>query len=106
MAKATGLISSLFDVASFQDMPFQQPQLASWFYQSLPLFSIPFSTTVQVMICGMRIMASVQDFGKCRAIYSRGASYTIGSLECYPKCLKQLETKYSDTPWLSGTPII
>ena len=32
--------------------------LASWFYKSLPLFSIPFSATMKVTIC---FMASVQD---------------------------------------------
>jgi len=42
MAIATGLISSLFNVASFRDVPFHQPQQLQqlqWFYQKLPLFS-------------------------------------------------------------------
>jgi len=43
MAVATGLISSLFNVASSGDVPFRQlhaaaPVLASWFYQSSLLF--------------------------------------------------------------------
>jgi len=42
MAKATGLISSLFNVASSGEMPFPTAAAsahASWFYQSFPLFS-------------------------------------------------------------------
>ena len=69
--KATGLISSLFNIASY--------------YQSLPLFylsSIPFSTAVQVTICGMRIMALVQNQGMYRA--TRGTSCIILCLECCP----------------------
>ena len=42
-AKATGLIFALLDVASSQDVPFlptaAAPMFASWFNQSLPLFS-------------------------------------------------------------------
>ena len=61
------------------------PTLASWFYQSLPLFLIPFSTTAQVMICCICVMASVRDLGKCSA--SRSA-YAILHMGCYPKCSK------------------
>ena len=39
MAKATGLIFSLIFVALSQDVPAAAPMLASWFNQSLPLFS-------------------------------------------------------------------
>ena len=39
MAKATGLIFSLIFVALSQDVPAAAPTLASWFNQSLPLFS-------------------------------------------------------------------
>jgi len=52
-AKAIGLISSLFNVASSRDVPFHQPlQLQCSYggstkaYLCSPLFSIPFSTTV------------------------------------------------------------
>ena len=31
-------------------------------------------------------------------VSSRGASYTILFLDCYPKCLKLLQMKHSDTP--------
>ena len=49
MAKATGLISSLFNVASSQDMIFRQLQQLQWFhrgstkaYHCSPLFSISY----------------------------------------------------------------
>ena len=82
MAKATGLISSLFNVASSGDMPFHQLQQLQCLYHGSteaylcsPLSSIPLSIAAQVKICGMHIMASVRDQGKCRA--SRGASYDV-----------------------------
>ena len=50
--------------------------------------SIPFSITVQVMICGMHVMASVRDLGKCSA--SKATSYVIHCLECFPE---ELEAK-------------
>ena len=75
------------------------PILASWFYQRLPLFSlcsIPFSLTTKVTICGTHVMASVQDLSKFRA--SRGISYAIFCLNCYPKGSQSvLEAKRSDT---------
>jgi len=87
MAIATGLISSLFNVASFGDMPFCQPQQLQWMYHGStetylcsPLYSIPFSLTTKVTICGMRVMASVQNLGKLKA--SRGTSYIILCLKC------------------------
>jgi len=52
MAKATGLISSLFNVASSGDMPFHQPQQLQCFhgfteaYLCSPLSSIPLSTAM------------------------------------------------------------
>ena len=39
MAKATGLSSSLFNVALSRDVPFHQLQQLQSFYQSLVLFS-------------------------------------------------------------------
>jgi len=45
-----------------RDKPFYQPQLqffASWFHQSLPLFSI-FSITVEVTMCSYGFSASVR----------------------------------------------
>jgi len=51
MAKATGLISSLFNIASFEDVPFFQPQQLHYLhygsseaYLCPPLSSIPLST--------------------------------------------------------------
>ena len=68
MAIATGLISSLFNVALSRDVPFRQlQQLQSSChgftknYLSSPLYSIPFSFSAKVMSCGTRIMASVRD---------------------------------------------
>ena len=65
MAIATGLISSLFNVASSRDVPFRQPQCShhgfTKNYLCSPLYSIPFSFSAKVTICGMHIMASVRD---------------------------------------------
>ena len=47
-------------------------------------------------------MVLVQDFGKCNV--SRGTSYTILFLDCYPKCLNLLQMKHSDTPRSSDAP--
>jgi len=67
MNKATGLISSLFDIASSGDVPFRQPQQlqclhhgATEAYLCSPLSSIPFSTAALMTICDMHIMALVQ----------------------------------------------
>jgi len=68
MAIATGLISSLFDVASSQDVPFCQLQQLQCSHHGFiknylcsPLYSIPFSLSVKVMIYGTHIMALVRD---------------------------------------------
>ena len=89
MAIATGLISSLFNAASSQDVPFHQLQQLQCLdhgstkaYLCSPLCSIPFSSTVYVTIT--QIMASVQDLGKYNA--SRGASYSL--LGLLPKVFK------------------
>ena len=54
MAIATGLISSLYNVASTQDVPFLQLQqlqcLATWFYQSLPLFSLELHSSLHYCV--------------------------------------------------------
>jgi len=63
MAKATGLISLLLNIASSQDVPFcqSQQQLQCLHYGSIkaylcsPLFSIPFSTVTYVMISGSAV---------------------------------------------------
>ena len=64
MAKATGLISSLFNVAVSQDVPFASRNSfnACIMVQSKLIFFlrcafIPFSTTVSVTICGTHSMA-------------------------------------------------
>ena len=44
------------------------------------------------MICGKRVIASVQDLGKCST--SKAIPYAI---LCFPKCSKWLETKRSNT---------
>ena len=56
MPKATGLISSLFNVALFQDVPFHQLQLLQYLhpgstkaYVCSSLFSIPSSTILFVV---------------------------------------------------------
>ena len=67
MAKATGLISSLFNVALSRDMPFSQLQQLQCLHHGFteaylycsPLSSIAFSTAAYVMICGTRVMALV-----------------------------------------------
>jgi len=68
LAVATGLISSLFSVASSRDMPFCQPQQLQYLHHGStkahlcsPLYSIPFSISALVKICGMCVMASVWD---------------------------------------------
>ena len=68
MALATGLISSLFNVAPSRDVPFRQPQQFQCSHHGFiknylcsPLYSIPFSFSVKVTICDTRIMASVRD---------------------------------------------
>ena len=66
MAIATGLISSLFNVASSRDVPFCQPQQLQCSYHGFtknylcsPLCSFPFSFSMKVTICGTHVMASV-----------------------------------------------
>jgi len=65
-AVATGLISSLFNIALSGDVPFRQPQQLQCFnhgstkaYLCFPLHSIPFFLTGYMMICGACIMVSV-----------------------------------------------
>ena len=78
----TGLIFSLFNVASSLDVPFWQPLQFQCFHHGStraclcsPLYSIPFSATTSVTICGMSLMVSVWDLSKCSA--HRGASYAF-----------------------------
>jgi len=62
MSWTTGLISSLFNAASSHNVPFfitAATMLASWFYQSLLLHPISYSTTVKVKNCGICVMALV-----------------------------------------------
>jgi len=72
-AKAMGLIFALFDDVHFRQL-LQLQHLPHGYTEVLlcsPLYSIPFFTALQVMICCMRSMALVRDFGNCSA--SRGA---------------------------------
>jgi len=46
MAKATGIISLLFVARRAFLQTAAAPVIALWFYQSLPFFSIPFSTAM------------------------------------------------------------
>jgi len=68
MAKATGLISSLFNVTPSGDVPFCQLQQLQCLhrgsteaYVCSTLSFIPLSTATLMMICGTRVMASVRD---------------------------------------------
>ena len=92
-------------------MPFCQPTTATSNTCIMVLLKLTFVLLCVLFlsplrhICDMHVMASVQDLGKRSTI--RGASYIILYLECYPKCpkcSKKLETKCSNTPWLSDTP--
>ena len=81
MAKATDLISSLFNVASSRDMPFYQLQQLQCLHHCSTeahlwapcLYPLPRRWQ-------SHIMASVSDWGKCRT--SSGASYVTLCLEC------------------------
>ena len=92
MAKAAGLISSLFNVTLSQVVSFTNCSSSNACIMILPKLSFAllcfasFSTTAKLTICGVHIMASVQDLWMCSA--SRGASYAIRCLECCLKCLK------------------
>ena len=102
-----GLIFALFELASYQDVPFCQPQQLQRLNHGstkaylFPSFrSIPFSTAALGTICSMHAMSSVQDLGKCT-----GVSYIVLCLECCLKCWKHWKlNEGSDTPWSSNTP--
>ena len=94
-AKATGLISSLFNVASARDVPFRQLQQlqcichgATFVLLKDPLYLFPYSSTTWVTICGTRngfsasVMASVQDLKLLR----RFLHYSLLEMLC--RCLK------------------
>ena len=73
--KAKDLISSLFNHFiprhAFLSTAVA-PMFASWFYQSLPLFSIPFSTTMKVTICGSAptwFHGRLSNCSDCRSVY-------------------------------------
>ena len=90
MAKATGLISSLFNIVMciFTNHSSFNACIMELTFCS-PLHSIPFSTITQVTISAMCIMASVRDLGKCSA--SRGTSCTILCLKCVWSSWKRRE---------------
>jgi len=104
MAIATGLISSLFNVALSIDVPFCQLQQLQCLHHgskklTFVLLCTPFLSPLprNITICGTHTMASVQDLGKCSV--SRGASYVILCLECQPNVRRAgSETKRNDTP--------
>ena len=92
MAIATALISSLFNVALSAPTT-AAPMLASWFYQSSPLFSFvlhSFSLTAQVTIYSTRIMASVRDLGNA---VQAGVLLTLFSAQNGSQKFKELEGK-------------
>jgi len=101
MAKATGLISLLFNIALSGDVPFHQPQWLQCLhhgstetYLCSPLSSIPLSTATytKVTICGTRVMALV--VGKCRAL--RTLLFAWNFVQHIPRA--RCEMKHSDTP--------
>jgi len=100
-AKAMGLISSLFNVASSRDVPFcQLLQLQCSHHGStkvLLCFPLPrrwrFAVYTLWLRCETRVSAVL-------------AEVLLTYLKCYLKCSKLLEMKHSDTPWSSDTPTI
>jgi len=98
---ATALISSLFNVVSSGDVSFHQPRQlrclhhgSTKAYLCSPLYSIPFSFTVQVTICGTFVMASVRDLGKCSASKVRFLRYCLlGMLARHSKSWKRNEAR-------------
>jgi len=104
MAKATGFIFSLINIAFSQDVPIHQLQLASWFYQRAHLCSPFLSSLLHRWKFAVHVLykASVRDLRKYRA--SRDTSYEILCLKCYLKCSKQLEMKCNDSSWLCEMP--
>ena len=88
-AKAMGLISSL---VSSWEVPFHQlQQLQCSFYQSLPLFSFPFSTTMLVMTCSSAaswLHGRLSNCSDCRSDY-----HAVLLLKTLCKMLDNTETK-------------
>ena len=86
-AKAMGLVSSLFNIASSLRHVFSPttatPMLASWFYQSLPLFSFVW------MICGTTtswLHRRLSNCSDCKSVY-----HAILLLEMFCKMLDNTE---------------
>ena len=59
MAKATGLISLLFDIVSSSDMLFANSSSYSAWIMEVLLFFCSFLSATTAMICGMHIMGLV-----------------------------------------------
>ena len=87
MDKASGLISSRFNAASSQDMPFHQPQF----------FKLLYHDFIKAYICAVflsalprwwRFLVCYGFSAKLVRRTSRGTSYAIHCLECYKKCWK------------------
>ena len=80
-AKAMSLIFALLNVTLSSDVPFNQPaavpKLASWFYQSLSLFSFVLHS---ILHCCVDDDLKYACYGFSA---SSGASYVIPCLECY-----------------------
>ena len=99
-------IFALLKIALFRDVPFCQPQqqLQCLHHGSTKahicsqLCSIPFSTTMLVMICSTRVMALVRDLGKCSA--RRGGSYVILATESVQSAGSETKWSYQMTPSL------
>ena len=91
-----GFIFVLIDVALSWDMPFCQLQQLQHFYGSAkgyfcsPLYSIPFSTTAQVMICTTQVMALVRDL---RSAVLAGVILMLFLLGMLPKVFEELVAK-------------
>ena len=68
MAITTGLISSLFNVTLSVDLPTAAaPTLASWFYQSLPLFSIVLHSFLHYCV-GDNLQCTCYGFSECTVL--------------------------------------
>ena len=91
MAKATGLISSLFNIASSEDMPFCQLQQL----QCCIMVLLKLTFELHSFICMgddlryVHVMTLVQDYGKCRA--SRQLRYSSPGM--LPNMFEELEMK-------------
>ena len=104
MAKATDLISSLFDASAFQDVPFPQ-QLASWFYvpKLTYFFCDPFFSSLP-----RSDDSSYMRYGFSSRIVLTWVLPTLSFAWNVTQSVRRAgsKTKCSNTPWLSNTPAL